>query len=103
MRKEAHLPPHSLKVDGGATSNNLLMQFQSDILGVSIKLPKCLQTTALGAAYFAGLNSGFYKDLQEIIDIHSYQSVFEPTMAKDEIKRRYAGWKKAVKATRIFK
>ncbi len=103
MRKEAHLPPHSLKVDGGATSNNLLMQFQSDILGVSIKLPKCLQTTALGAAYFAGLNSGFYKDLQEIIDIHSYQSVFEPTMVKDEIKRRYAGWKKAVKATRIFK
>ena len=103
MRKEAHLPSHSLKVDGGATSNNLLMQFQSDILGVSIKLPKCLQTTALGAAYFAGLNSGFYKDLQEIIDIHSYQSVFEPTMAKDEIKRRYAGWKKAVKATRIFK
>ena len=103
MKKESHMPSRSLKVDGGATSNNLLMQFQSDILGVAIKLPKCLQTTALGAAYFAGLNSGFYKDLDEIINIHSYQSIFEPTMDKDEIKRRYLGWKKAVKATRLFK
>lgn len=103
MKKEAHIPPRSLKVDGGATSNNLLMQFQSDILGVSIKLPKCLQTTALGAAYFAGLNSGFYKDLDEIINIHSYQSIFEPTMPKEEITKRYNGWKKAVKATRVFK
>jgi glycerol kinase len=103
MKKEAHITARSLRVDGGATSNNLLMQFQSDILGVTIKLPKCLQTTALGAAYFAGLNSGFFKDLQEIIDIHSYKSIFEPNMDKKEIKKRYSGWKKAVKATRIFK
>lgn len=103
MKKESHLPTRSLKVDGGATSNSLLMQFQSDILGVNINLPKCLQTTALGAVYFAGLNSGFYKDLQEIINIHCYQSVFEPTMDKEEVKKRYSGWKKAVKATRIFK
>lgn len=103
MKKESHMPSRSLKVDGGATSNKLLMQFQSDILGTSIKLPKCLQTTALGVAYFAGLSSGYYKNLQEIIEIHSYQAIFEPQMSKDEIKRRYDGWKKAIKATRVFK
>lgn len=103
MKKEAHMPTKSLKVDGGATFNKLLMQFQSDILGVNIKLPKCLQTTALGVAYFAGLSSGYYKNLQEIIEIHCYQAIFEPQMSKEEIKHRYDGWKKAIKATRVFK
>ena len=79
------------------------MQFQSDILRVSIKLPRCLETTALGVAYFAGLNSGYYRNLQEIIEIHSYQAIYEPTMEKEEVKLRYNGWKKAIKATRIFK
>ena len=103
MKGESHLPIVSLKVDGGATANSLLMQFQSDILSVGIKLPKCLQTTALGVAYLAGLNSGFYKNLDEIIEIHSYQAVYEPKMTKAEVKQRYKGWKTAVKATRMFK
>lgn len=103
MKGESHLPIVSLKVDGGATANSLLMQFQSDILSVGIKLPKCLQTTALGVAYLAGLNSGFYKNLDEIIEIHSYQAVYEPKMTKAEVKQRYKGWKTAIKATRMFK
>lgn len=103
MKKEAHIPPKSLKVDGGATSNKLLMQFQSDILKVDIKLPRCLETTALGVAYFAGLSSGYYKNLQEIIEIHSYQAIFEPKMKKEDVDKRYKGWKKAIKATRTFK
>ena len=103
MKKESNLPIVSLKVDGGATSNQLLMQFQSDILETTIKLPKCLETTALGVAYLAGLNSGYYKNLQEIIDIHTFKAEYKPYMSKTEIKQRYSGWKKAIKATRIFK
>ena len=103
MKKESKLPLKSLKVDGGATKNSLLMQFQSDILKTEIKLPTCLETTALGAAYLAGLYSGFYKDMDEIKRIHSYQAIFKPTMSNKEIEERYKGWKVAVKATRMFK
>lgn len=103
MKKESGLPLKSLRVDGGATKNNFLLQFQSDILRTEINLPSCLQTTALGVAYLAGLSSGFYKDLNEIKKIHSYQATFKPTMKKKEVDQLYRGWKKAVKATRMFK
>lgn len=103
MKEESHLGICCLKVDGGATANSLLMQFQSDILNTEIKLPVCLQTTALGVAYLAGLNSGFYKDLKEIINIHTIDKTFNPTMKKKERNDRYEGWKKAVQATRMFK
>ena len=103
MKKESGLPLQTLKVDGGATKNNYLMQFQSDILNTQIMLPSCLQTTALGVAYLAGLNSGFFEDLDEIKEIHSYQAIFKPTMKKKDIARRYRGWKIAIKATRAFK
>ena len=103
MEKEAGEPLKVLKVDGGATENKYLMQFQSDILECDIKLPSCLQTTALGAAYLAGLNSGFYKDLEEIKSIHSYQAIYNPKMEQKEVDRLYKGWKKAVEATRVFK
>ena len=93
----------NLKVDGGATENKFLMQFQSDILHTEIMLPKCLETTALGVAYLAGLGSGFYKDLEEIKSIHSYQAIFSPKMSDQEVEEKYAGWKKAVAATRHFK
>ena len=102
MRKETKTQLKSLKVDGGATSNTYLMQFQSDILQTKILLPKCLETTALGAAYLAGLNSGFFKSLEEIKAVHSYQHTYVPSMKKDEVTRRYNGWKLAVKATRVF-
>jgi glycerol kinase len=103
MKNESHLPIVSLKVDGGATANKLLMQFQSDILQTNIKLPKCLETTALGVEYLAGLNSGYFSSLDEIVKIHSFQAIYEPNMKVSEVKSRYSMWKKAIKATRIFK
>ena len=103
MKKESHLPLKTLKVDGGATSNNFLLQFQSDILRTEIKLPCCLQTTALGVAYLAGLSSKYFKDMNEIKKIHCYQANFKPKMKKSEVDEKYKGWKKAVKATRAFK
>ena len=103
MEEETGLSIKSLRVDGGATANNLLMQFQSDILDSEIKLPKCLETTALGVAYLAGLASGFYKDFNDIKSVHSYQKEFKPNMSKEEVDRLYSGWKKAVQATLLFK
>lgn len=103
MKKEAQTDLVTLKVDGGATANGFLMQFQSDILQCSLKLPLCLETTALGAAYLSGLNTGFWKNCDEIQKIHSYQAIYEPTMDRLEINRRYKGWKKAVASTRTFR
>ena len=103
MEKEMGNHLKCLKVDGGATENKYLMQFQSDILRCEIKLPSCLQTTALGAAYLAGLNSGYYSSLEEIKSIHSYQAIYNPKMPLDESEDIYKGWKKAVEATRVFK
>ena len=103
MKKEAHSKLKSLKVDGGATKNGFLMQFQSDILNTTIMLPACLETTALGAAYLAGLASGFYKNLEEIKAIHSYQAIFNPKMDEETVNKKYRGWLKAVEATRVFK
>ena len=103
IHKETKYKLKSLKVDGGATKNKFLMQFQADILNTQIMLPKCLETTALGACYLAGLSSGFYKDINEIKSIHSYQAIYEPMMSKEDINIRYKGWLKAVKSTRTFK
>ena len=103
MKNETHHELKNLKVDGGATKNKFLMQFQSDILHTEIKLPTCLETTALGAAYLAGLASKFYKDIDEIKSIHSYQAVYKPKMDQKTIEEKYGGWKTAVKATRTFK
>ena len=103
MQKETNQTIKNLKVDGGATKNGYLMQFQSDILHTVIKLPRCLETTALGAAYMAGLTTGYYANLESIKKIHEYQAIYEPKMAKKEINRLYKGWKTAIKATRMFK
>ena len=103
MKNESHFSLTSLKVDGGATANNYLMQFQSDILQTEISLPKCLQTTALGASYLAGLESGFFKTLEHIRSIHECQKTFSPKMSVKEVEERYAGWKKAVEVTRQYK
>ncbi len=103
MQKETSQKIKNLKVDGGATKNGYLMQFQSDILHTVIKLPKCLETTALGAAYMAGLESGYYANLESIKKIHEYQAIYNPKMPKNEINRLYKGWKTAIKATRMFK
>ncbi len=103
MKKESHFNLSCLRVDGGATANGYLMQFQSDILRTEISLPKCLQTTALGAAYLAGLSSGFFANLDHIKSIHGCQKRYLPIMSKEEADRRYEGWKKAVEITRLYK
>lgn len=103
MKKDSNLKIKTLKVDGGATANNYLMQFQADILNTPLKLPKCLETTALGVAYLAGLESGYFKSLDDISSCHVHKLIYEPNMSKNEIDRRYNGWKKAVEATQVFK
>ena len=103
MKADTGLELPYLVVDGGATANHYLMQFQADILEHAIKVPTCLETTALGAAYLAGLATGYYQSLEKIKAIHSYRETIEPRMDKQEVTRRYMGWKKAVEATRFFK
>ena len=103
MKKDTNIEIKSLRVDGGATANKYLMQFQSDILQIDINLPKCLETTALGVAYLAGLCTGFYSSLDDIKKIHSYQTTYSPKMKEDEVEEKYKGWKKAVNSTRTFK
>lgn len=103
MKNETGLELSSLKVDGGTTANNYLMQFQSDIISTVIELPHCLETTALGVAYMAGLNSGFYKSLEDIVKVHTCVKSFKPQMSEMEKENKYANWKKAVEATRKFK
>jgi glycerol kinase len=85
-----------LKVDGGAVANNLLMQFQADILGVRVERPECIETTALGAAYLAGLATGFWPDKEELIRRYQINCQFEPQMADEEREKFYQGWQKAV-------
>ena len=89
----------SLKVDGGASANNFLMQFQADIMGIPVIRPACVETTALGAAYLAGLSSGFWKDRTELKERMESPSVFEPSLASEERKKLISGWKKAVGRT----
>lgn len=86
-----------LKVDGGASANDFLMEFQADILGAKIRRPKCIETTALGAAYLAGLAVCFFKDLNEIRDNWQLASTFESSMAPSDRDNLLAGWRRAVK------
>ncbi|MBO4848273.1 MAG: glycerol kinase GlpK [Clostridia bacterium] len=91
-----------LRVDGGASVSNILMQTQSDMLGVAINRPEVVETTALGAAYLAGLAVGFWKDLADIENNRKVERVFAPTIAEDERKRRYAEWQRAVERSRSW-
>jgi len=103
MQEETKIKLKALKVDGGASANKFMMQFQSDILGVDVKLPECVETTAMGAAYMAGLATGFFKDLKTIAKNHKYQCVYKPKMKKVEVEKKLKGWNLAVKAARSFK
>lgn len=103
MQKESKVKIETLKVDGGATTNNYLMQYQANILNAKVLLPNCLETTALGACFLAGLNSGFFKDIDEIKTIHQYKREFLPNMDESERKIIKEKWKKAIQATRVFK
>lgn len=103
MKKDANIKLSILKVDGGCSVNKMLMQFQSDILQCEVGLPKCLETTALGAGYLAGLGCGFYESLDELKSNETFQRQYHPLMKKEEAERLYEGWKVAVKATQAFK
>ncbi len=98
MRAEAHRPIPLFKVDGGACQNDLLMQFQSDLLGVPVERPRMIETTALGAAFLAGLAVGFWKDREEIRRAWKVGKRFEPKMKPAEREVHLAKWKRAVDA-----
>jgi len=89
-----------LRVDGGATASDLLMQMQADLLGVPVVRPRVTETTALGAAYLAGLAVGFWKDEAQIAALWSRERVFEPTLSRDAAQERLAQWKRAVARAR---
>jgi len=96
MKQESCIELRSLRVDGGAVVNNFLMQFQSDILGIPVERPLVSETTALGAAYLAGLATGYWKDQKEIEDLWQIDRNFHPQMSVEEREKLYKGWKKAV-------
>lgn len=102
MEADAGLPLKKLRVDGGAVTNHFLMQFQSDLLSVPVERSEVSETTALGAAYLAGLAVGFWKSRQEIADNWRVERTFDAQMAHAEREELYAGWKKAVQAARAF-
>ena len=103
MERISNKKIESLRVDGGASENSYLMQYQSDILSSKVILPKNLETTSLGAAYLAGLASGYWKDVNEISKVHKISKIYNPKMSNEEIIEIDNKWKKAVAATRLFK
>lgn len=97
MEQDSGIAINDLKVDGGACANDFLMQFQSDILACQVTRPVCVETTALGAAYLAGLAVGFWRDLEDIRNHCQIGKVFKPEMAENLRKERLDGWQKAVR------
>ena len=98
MEKDAKVPLKALRVDGGACANNFLMQFQADILGVDVERPRIIETTSLGAAYLAGLATGFWQ-MKDINSAWQLDTAFKSQMEDKERKKLYAGWQKAVERT----
>ena len=98
MEADSGISIKELRVDGGATANNLLMQFQSDLLDTKVVRPVITETTAIGAAYLAGLAVGCWKDLEEIQAQWQMETVFHPKMEEEKRKELSAGWKKAIQA-----
>jgi glycerol kinase len=98
MQEDAGVKLASLKVDGGACANNILMQFQADILGAEVERPKVIESTAMGAAYLAGIQSGLWKK-EDIVKNRSIEKSFQPVMKEQDRIKLYAGWKKALERT----
>lgn len=96
MQADSGIALTSLKVDGGASANDFLMQTQADIANAPVKRPACIETTALGAAYLAGLSVGYWKDKDDILSNRRDETVFEPAISDEERSLRIKGWKKAV-------
>ncbi len=100
MREDSGIPVHELRVDGGASANNLLMQFQADLLQVPVVRPKVAETTALGAACLAGLAVGFWKDRAEVQQAWQPDRTFEPAKRPDEVAHRRSRWAEALNRAR---
>ena len=96
MQKDAGIELAELKVDGGASVNDLLMQFQADMLGVRVRRPKIAETTALGAAYLAGLAVGYWHDLAEVARCWALDREFQPQMPAEQREKLYQRWQEAV-------
>jgi glycerol kinase len=99
MEADAGIPIADLRVDGGATHNNMLMQFQSDIVGTKVVRPTMVETTALGAAYLAGLAVGFWKDVEELSIKWQVDQIFTPLLKEDTRNEHIKGWSRAINAT----
>lgn len=97
MKADAGMALNSLKVDGGASANNFLMQVQSDIIDAPVNRPSCVETTAMGAAYLAGLAVGYWADKEEVIKNWTIDQIFRPQICEEERQQRIKGWEKAVK------
>ena len=97
MRSDSGIDLSALRVDGGACKNNFLMQFQADILNTTVERPTCLELTALGAAYLAGLAVGFWNSIEELEQVWQVERIFEPKMADSERKELLSNWQEAVK------
>lgn len=97
MQKDSGIALKSLKVDGGASANDFLMQFQADILSEAVLRPECIETTALGAAYLAGIAVGFWKDTEEVRENWALSKTFMPAMSEEKRKEKVKGWKRAVR------
>nr|WP_241247476.1 glycerol kinase GlpK [Lactobacillus acetotolerans] len=102
MQVDSGIKIPTLRVDGGASNNNYLMQFQADILGTRIERAKVAETTGMGAAFLAGLAVGYWKNIDELKNVSVVGQTFESKMGEQERKHLYAGWKRAVKATQVF-
>lgn len=102
MVEDSKIELKSLRVDGGASANNFLMKFQSDILNIDVLRPKCIETTALGAAYLAGLHTGYFESIDDIKKNWQLGRKFEPSMQSDDRKALLKGWHVAVKCARLY-
>ena len=102
MEADSGIRLDSLKVDGGACANDFLMQFQADLLGADVYRPQCIETTALGAAYLAGLAVGYWASLEDIRSNWAINRTFTPTMEEHKRKALIRGWDKAVKCALLW-
>ena len=102
MEEDSGIHLKELKVDGGASANNFLMQFQADIIHTKVYRPECIETTALGAAYLAGLATGYYENKEEIRENWQLGRDFEPLMESGKREELLRGWKRAIKSTLAY-
>lgn len=99
MQNDANITLSTLKVDGGACSNDFLMQFQSDMINAPVLRPTCIETTAMGAAYLAGLAVGYWESKEDVVKNWEISKTFEPQMAEEERTEKLEGWERAVKSS----